>query len=90
MPTPEAIAQLVKDGGAVAVFIIVFVAAITGYLRFRPGVEGETRALRDANAELVKDRDYWREHATQLAHAVDKLGDAVDYGNRRLRDDRGT
>ena len=79
------LSQLIRDGGAVAVFIVVFVAAITGYLRFRPGVQGEVGAMEKVIDELRKDRDYWRDHATKLADAVDKLGDAVDRGNERLR-----
>ena len=79
------LSQLIRDGGAVAVFIVVFAAAITGYLRFRPGVQGEVGAMEKVIDELRKDRDYWRDHATKLADAVDKLGDAVDRGNERLR-----
>jgi hypothetical protein len=86
----DQISQLVLGGGAVGVFVLVFFAALRGELRFRPGVEGETRALREARDEARSERDYWRDHAAKLADAVDKLGDAVDRGNQRVRDGNGT
>jgi hypothetical protein len=70
--TPDAILQ----GGAIAVFLLVFTAALAGQLRFKPGVDGQVKALEDALRDARDQRD-------RLVDAVEKLGDALEARNRR-------
>lgn len=81
--TPEQLGNLVAQGGAVAVLIAVFAAAVRGDIRFRPGVDGERDAKDDALAHERAGRERAEAHAAKLADAVDKLGDALEARNRR-------
>jgi hypothetical protein len=66
----------ITTGGAIAVFILVFTAALAGQLRFKPGVDGQVKALEDALNDAREQRD-------RLVDVVDKLGDALEARNRR-------
>lgn len=79
MPTAEQITQ----GGAIAVFLVLFVAAIRGDLRFRPSIDDVSKARDDALADARAGRARAEAHADRLVDAVDKLGDALEARNRR-------
>lgn len=81
--TPEQWLDLVTRGGAIAVLLGVGWLARRGDIRFRPGVDGELAAMRDALADARSGRNRAEAHADRLVGVVDKLGDALEARNRR-------
>lgn len=79
LPTPDQIAQV----GAIAVFLLVFAAAVRGDLRFRPGIDDVSKARDDALVDARAGRARAEAHADRLVTVVDKLGDALEARNRR-------
>jgi hypothetical protein len=73
----------IVQGGAVAVFLLVFAGALRGDLRFRPGVDGQVKAKDDHIALLERELADEKAHSGRLVDAVDKLADALEARNRR-------
>lgn len=77
--TPDVILQ----GGAIAVFLLVFAGAVRGDIRFRPGTDGELEAKDEYIAFLERELVDRTAHRDRLTAAVEKLGDALESRNRR-------
>jgi hypothetical protein len=73
----------IVQGGAVAVFILVFAGALRGDLRFRPGIDGQLKAKDEHIEGLKRALADEKAHSGRLVDAVDKLADALEARNRR-------
>lgn len=84
--TPEAWLQLVLQGGAVAVLLIVGWLLLRGDLITKGSHAAELEAIRSGNAALItevtRDRDEWKGIAKTAVGEVGELGEALTVRNR--------
>jgi hypothetical protein len=74
---------LIRDGGTVAVLVILAALSIRGIVQFGPAVTAREVLWRERFSDVVKDRDEWKAIAQALVPALEKLGDALEERNRR-------